>query len=237
MEFSKDFFWYGWKAGSCLPDCWCEAPRFHSMIVEPVNFWTNFSYIFFGFLVLLRYKKFANQDFKQNKDFVYLYSFALIFLGIGSGFWHMSLTFVGQWLDLFGMYLVVVFLLGYNAIKLNWLNKKSFYAFYFIVNIISGILLYYIPEFRRYLFAIFLVLTIASTIYANRVLPTKQNLKYFYAALLSLGTAYFAWNLDHHKIVCDPHGWMNGHGIWHILAGLSCYLIFKYFSIEKRPVH
>ncbi|MDA8793863.1 ceramidase [Bacteriovoracaceae bacterium] len=234
MEFTKDFFWYGWRAGTCLPDCWCEAPRFGSMIVEPVNFWTNISYVYFGFLILMRYKKFANQDFLKNKDFVYLYSLALIFLGIGSGFWHMSLTFFGQWLDLFGMYLVVVFLLGHNALKLKWLNKKGFYLFYISVNLISGVLLYYIPEFRRYLFAIFLVLTIGSTIYTNQISMVKLNLKYFYFSLGSLAIAYFAWNLDHHKVICHPHGWMNGHGIWHLLAGLSCYLIFKFFASEKK---
>ena len=108
--------WRTWKGATCLPDCWCEAARIGHWILEPVNTWTNLAFVFAGLYFIIKQSKFITNKgpLSSNSSFPLIYGFACVFVGMGSFFFHASQTFIGQWFDVFGMYLVAVFYIFYN---------------------------------------------------------------------------------------------------------------------------
>jgi tetratricopeptide (TPR) repeat protein len=118
--------WTKFTPATCLPDCWCEAPRIGSFILEPVNSWTNFIFVLLGLFLIFFDKKipYGSNFLSMNRGYSRVYGSALIFLGFGSFLFHASQTFVGQWFDVFGMYLVSAFFVGtQRAVILEKLNK------------------------------------------------------------------------------------------------------------------
>jgi hypothetical protein len=193
-------------------------------------------FVFAGIYFLFsakRWTDFSNQ-LNSLEIFPKIYGMALIFLGLGSFFYHASQTFAGQWFDVFGMYLVSVFYLGFNFFRMNWFLKKGFLWFYFLTCTILGLVIFFAPEARRWLFGMILFVTLVQTIWiqakAKRII--KQG--FLYAALASYALGQTVWLLDKSKIWCDPYGWMNGHGIWHVLTGFAAVLFYFYFKSEKE---
>lgn len=229
-------FWGNWRPASCLPDCWCEMPRFDSWLVEPANTWSNISYIIVSILVFRLIKKkdsLGSNELVNNNVYFYIYGSALFFLGLGSGFFHMSVTYFGQWCDLLGMYLVTYYFILYNFVRLKKISHKQFIWFYILSNAISGYLIYALPATRRYLFGVAIVLILITTFMANKKLTTVLEDKKLNLAIFSFLLAFGIWNLDKYKVICYPTAWINGHAIWHLICGYSAYILFKYFASES----
>lgn len=228
--------WSTWKPATCLPDCWCEAARVGAWILEPVNTWTNLVFVFAGILFFLKAKKLTTGTNPLTSDSLFpkLYGFAMIFVGLGSFFYHASQTFVGQWFDVFGMYLVSMFYISYNFYRINWLNKGRFLFFYFASCILLGLIIYYLPQTRRWLFGVSIILTFIQTIWIQKRFKSRVQSRYLAGAAIAYGVAQTVWLLDKNKIWCDPYAWMNGHGIWHILTGVAAILAYFYFASEVR---
>lgn len=228
--------WANWKEASCLPDCWCEAPRFGQWILEPVNTWTNISYFIVFALILWPLRKYEKGENALVHDRRYdrVFAFAMLTTAIGSTLFHASLTFAFQWLDVLGMYLITFFYIIYQLLSFfKNLRFKNFILIYLLINCILGFVLYYLPETRRYLFGISIFLTlILSFIYRYKSSNIFDNKQLIYA-FLSLLIAQIAWWLDKLKIVCDPYGAMTGHGIWHFLAAASSFYFYRYLKSEK----
>jgi uncharacterized membrane protein SirB2 len=227
--------WTQFRGATCLPDCWCEATRVGSWILEPVNTWTNLVFIFSGLFFLLRSEIFLQNTngLNAHTQFPKLYGFALLFVGGGSFFYHASQTFMGQWFDVFGMYLVSIFYIAYNFFRLKKFNLKQFKIFYFVTCIVLGIIIYYIPETRRWLFGVSIAFTFVQSLYVQKKLQAVINSHYLILAVGSYITAQTFWILDKNKIWCNPYAWMNGHGLWHILTGIAAIFAYLYFNSER----
>lgn len=69
---------------------------------------------------------------------------------------------------------------------------------------------------------------------ANKI--HKVNLGWFSAALATLVVAFAFSISDGQRIWCEPtnHGWFaQGHAIWHWVAALAMFMIYKHFSQDK----
>ena len=145
--------WTSWRPATCLPECWCEAGRTGSWILEPVNAWTNLFFILAGFVFFFKARSLTDKTNALNslEIFPKLYGFALVFVGLGSFFYHASQTFVGQWFDVFGMYLVSMFYISYNFYRTGLFNLNRFILFYFSSCILFGLIIIYYPDTRRWL--------------------------------------------------------------------------------------
>lgn len=217
--------WTTWKPASCLPDCWCEATRVGSLILEPVNTWSNLGFMLVGIYLMVRAKNiFAN-----------VYGLSVLLIGIGSFFFHASQTFTGQWLDLFGMYLLTNFYICYNLYRINKVNIKSFFILYVSLGVLLGLALAYLPELRRMLFGLSALFALIQIIYIKLKFKPVMNTTYLVTGILTFIAAQTVWILDKNKIWCDPYAWINGHGIWHILCAIATLLIYRYFESEKMP--
>ena len=230
--------WSKWAGASCLPQCWCEATRVGSWILEPVNSWTSLIFTLIGLYFLFSPKTFLNPNNKLGKSTLFprLYGFSLVFMGVGSFFFHASQTFVGQWFDVFGMYLITMFYICYNFLRIKWFNDRSFLIIYFASSLFLGVIIYFLPETRRWLFGATIAFTFFQSLWIQSKLKTQIKHKYLLLALGSYITAQMFWILDKEKIWCNPYAAMNGHGIWHILTGLSALLIYLYFYSEDEKL-
>jgi hypothetical protein len=205
--------WTTWRGASCLPDCWCEATRTGHTILEPVNTWTNLGFILVGLYFIVNSKNFA---LLKNIELPKFYGLAMMFVGAGSFFFHMSQTFVGQWFDVFGMYLVSVFYIVYNFYRVDKIT--------FIIAL---------PETRRWLFGVTIVIALIQSLLILKKHKPSINNKYLWSSVASYATAQAFWLLDKEKIWCSPYSWINGHGIWHIMTCVAAVLIYKYFQSER----
>lgn len=228
-------FWSSWQRASCLPDCWCEAPRLDAMVVEPANTWTNISFIIAA-IFIFRSVKSTNPTknyLSEDKRFAYLYGSSLFFLGLGSFFFHASLTFWGQWFDLLGMYFITFYFIIYNFVRTGQMQFKTFAVTYIISVACAGTLIYFVPESRRGLFAISIVVILVVNLLINNRIKAKINHKVLFATLAVFGIGISSWNLDKHKIICDPYALFNGHGVWHFCVGLAAYMVYRYYLTEE----
>lgn len=231
--------WTTWKKATCLPECWCEAARTGSWILEPVNTWTNLVFVLAGLLFIFKAQKLTTKSNQLSSLVLFprLYGFALLFVGLGSFFYHASQTFAGQWFDVFGMYLVSMFYISYNFFRIGQFQQKSFLSFYFLSCLALGLMIYFYPESRRWLFGASLAFTIIQTLWIQNRSNTTINRTYLFGAAAAYIVAQTLWLLDKNRVWCDPYGMMNGHGLWHILTGVAAVLTYFYFQSERSKAH
>jgi hypothetical protein len=227
--------WTTWKQATCLPDCWCEAARVGSWILEPVNTWTNLFFVFAGLAFMFKAQKLTTNKNKLSSLVLFprLYGFAMIFVGLGSFFYHASQTFAGQWFDVFGMYLVSMFYISYNFFRISWFDKKMFLSFYILSCLALGFIVYFYPETRRWLFGVSIVITLIQSLWIQNRFKNIINRNFLIGAAAFYIVAQTVWVLDKNRVWCDPYAWMNGHGIWHIFTGVAAVLTYLYFQSEK----
>jgi hypothetical protein len=179
-------------------------------ILEPGNFWSNLAFIIIGLIILLKLKKILHHK---------IHSFNFIFLGFGSMAFHGTQTFIGQTLDVLGMYLLItalIFQLNSPRIPIRqWISA----------NMLLLVSLIYLPEWRRW---IFIFLVIGLIIMAIKKLKWSHQLSLSVALMI---TGQILWNIDRLKIICDPSSPINGHFFWHICSALSAFL----FLLSSQP--
>ena len=166
----------------------------------------------------------------------FTYSIAVILIGVTSLYYHASLTFLGQWFDVMSMYLLAIFMLVYNLARKSNLKSSSFLLLYIGLNAIAGLIQYYYPEARRYLFAFLLVLAMVSEIFARKAFRGVQKLQWLLAAIASIALAFVIWILDIRKIICLEHSFLQGHAAWHILCALTSFFLYLYYRNEERHI-
>jgi hypothetical protein len=227
--------WAAWQPATCMPDaCFCEAigPGF---VRQPIGTWSNLAFVLVGLLILedvLRPASARSNLLAQRRTYGVVYAVAVILIGLGSWFYHASLTFVGQWFDVMGMYLLGTFMLLYCCARLRPLSSRTFALSYVLFNLAPAISLIVVPELRRYLFGLLLVATIALEVVIRRQHVAQIRTGYFIAALLIYLLAQIIWTLDLNRIVCDPNGLLQGHALWHILTATSAGLLYWYYRSE-----
>lgn len=232
-----DIRYTGWAPASCLPDdCFCEAQG-EGAITQPLNTYTNLIYVFFGMLVWgmapRRDEPTAANPLLRQRIYSLTFACGLVAIGLGSFFYHASLTFVGQWFDLFGMYLLITLILLYNLARLIPFQGRAFALTYIGVNIILGILQIILPQIRREVFAGLLVAALLVEAYLLLVKRPQVKWILFPAAIASMALGYAVWLLDNSAILCDPRSFFQGHAVWHFFTALAPFLLYLYYRSER----
>ena len=144
--------WSAWRPASCLPDaCFCEATP-DRLVRQPANAISSLLFLIPGLVILRRGRPTAVS--------AGLYGSALVLIGLGSAFYHSSLTFVGQTIDVLGMYLLATFaVLSAASRRFAW-SERLLAGVYLAGN--AGLLglLVLAPGLRRYAFALLILLAI-----------------------------------------------------------------------------
>jgi len=151
----------------------------------------------------------------------------------GSGIYHASLTFVGQFFDVFGMYLVATFLLLYALVRARKVSTPAMAPLFVLSNAALAVLLWTVPLLRRFAFALLVLAVIGVELRARAATRTIRT-SYFWSALGVLTIAFGIWVLDITRVWCAPTSYLQGHAIWHVLTAAAAGLIYMYYRSEQR---
>ena len=234
-------FWAGMQVSqSALRVEYCELNHGDRFFHQPMNTYSNLAYFFWGALILL----IARHDY-QNRDRIgqnrlekfpqlsALMGICFVYLGIGSAFFHASLTYAGQRVDMNGTYGIMVALAGIalyhvlHKIRLAGIQKIGWVvclvaiigAFYWLALLVSSALL--VP-------ALILFLNVLMVInYAQ--FRKERSFGLIILSLVLIVAAIKIRTLDVQKVNCDPYSFIQGHAIWHFLTALSSFCSYAFF--------
>jgi hypothetical protein len=236
--------WAGMEISkSALTVEYCEFNDTSKFFHQSINTYSNLVYFFFGILICLIAKQDADNQGVISKSRLsnfpalsFLTGFSFIYLSFGSAFFHASLTWVGQRVDMNGTYslsisiLLVALYSTFHKIKFSEKVKRvliiatlfliiAFYQIHLLVS--SSILL---PIF---------ILSAWILITVNYFQFSKQrSLTLALLSIISIVIALKIRTMDVQKINCDPHSFYQGHSLWHFLAGFSSFCSYAFFRFS-----
>ena len=221
--------WEGWPRATCLPDhCFCEAIA-AGPVAQPSNAWSSLTFVLAG-LLIAHWPGLAGAGGSQSRmnidpSYRQLYGYALVATGLGSYFYHASLTFAGQVADMTGMYLTITFALLYC---LSGASRFATLTAYVLGNACLMWFQVNFPDLRRYVFGM-LVLSVLWLENRRRWV----NRKWLWRGAAALGLGFVFWVLDITRSVCAPASTVQGHAVWHSLGALAGWFLFRYYWSEN----
>lgn len=238
--------WKGMKVSqSAIQVEYCEFNHPDRFFHQPINTYSNIVYFFLGLIVFqwgFRDLKSKQNSFKNSitrfPAISMLAGICLMYLGIGSAFFHASLTYTGQRVDMNGTYGITLVLIAIGLLNVFLKGKATkqvelfvtiflvllILAFYFIAPMVSSAVL--LPV--MFLILLALVLT-------NYFQHRKE--KYLILGIMAFVLLFFAIKirtLDVQKINCDPYSIWQGHAFWHLLTASSSFLTYSFFRFRRE---
>lgn len=220
--------WAGWQPATCRKQgCFCEAANSDSPIRQTANTVSSLGFVFSGMLVMAQ---------RREGRFPFVYSIILgsssVVTGVGSAFYHASLTFIGQFFDVLGMFLTAGFVLVYAWERIWTLRLKTTIGLYLLLNLCLGWIQILIPDTRRYAFAIVLVVALIFEAYYRRRKAPNIIVNKLQLGVGLLAVAYIIWILDNTHILCMETSLLQGHALWHLLGAVSVWFLYEYYASE-----
>lgn len=225
--------WAVYAPATCTATrCFCEFPRIGSLVLQPANSWSSYGYAFAGFLMIVLSQG-GNWKSRFRSEAATAFGLTAIFVGLGSVLLHATLTLWGQFFDVMGMYLTGGFMLVSALSRWRGLPPRLAIILYLALVSALVLVLYQIPDVRRWLFAAVLVAAIVIELGFARPKRAKVRVSYYFAGIATKAVAFTIWNLDQHGTLCSPESLLQGHAAWHLLGATSLWLTFLYYRSER----
>lgn len=190
-------------------------------ITQPANTWSNIGYVLVG-VYLFRLAR-------RERPALSLIGISSFIVGIGSGLFHASGTFMFEFLDLLGMFLISGLLVVYNLQRLAGLSPLATYSVYSVMTTLSliGMLIWRPAGIPIFAAQIALALTFEVLMHLRRdTVNYKEFMKFVGTFVVSFGF----WGADISGAWCNPDNhWINGHAIWHLLDAVAIYFVYTYY--------
>lgn len=209
---------------------WCELQRC-AWVVEPANTWSNLAYVAVGLALFWLARR-------SRSDHLRFFAPAAILVGVASGIYHASYTFVLQILDFLGMYVFCYLLITLNLRRLGSLAagdwRRRFWQLVLATTALTVVLDFLAVPIQGLVF-ILIVAIVATELWIRWRAPDTP-LHFFALAigLISAGAVFSV--LDVTRTWCDPtHPFLQGHALWHVLSAL-CLLAawFHYRQFDRE---
>jgi len=250
---------------------WCENDYSSMLIREPSNSWSDFSFLAVGLTILFvgisdmflmnRNNNKSHNLFIEYPSLSIINALANIFHAFGTFSNHSCRCWTGYQMDVTGMYLVILFPLGYNLIH-NYLHSyhhpnhllliqhnENKYKMNVNMAVTAMCALYLCAGFLFFLTTythvdpglIVVPLVIGILVSTLKVRANSQKFQgkfhtsLFTTAVVCLGVGYVCWLLDRHRVVCFPHSVFQLHAVWHIATAISLLCIYLYQRSENHP--
>jgi len=225
--------WAVYAPATCTATrCFCEFPRIGTLLLQPANSWWSYGCDFAGFLLMVQSQGGAWKS-RFRSEAATAFGLTAIFVGLGSVLLHATLTLWGQFFDVMGMYLTGGFMLVSALARWRGLPPRLAIILYLALVSALVLVLYQIPDVRRWLFAVVLVAAIVIELGFARPRRAKVRVSYYFAGIATKAVAFTIWNLDQHGTLCSPESLLQGHAAWHLLGATSLWLTFLYYRSER----
>lgn len=225
--------WQSWRPATCLQTgCFCEAAHTEHPIRQMANTISSLGYVFSGMLVIAQRKQASRFSFGH----ALVFGGSSIIIGVGSAFYHASLTFIGQFFDVLGMFMLATFMLVYAFERIWTLRLKTTIGLYLTINLFFGWMQFAIPDTRRYAFAIVLIIALLFEAYYRRQNAPNITANKLHLGVSLLTLAYIIWILDNTRILCAETSLLQGHALWHLLGAVSVWFLYEYYASEKQTL-
>jgi hypothetical protein len=225
--------WAAYAPATCTAThCFCEMPRIGALVLQPADSWSSYGYVFVGFLMIVLA---GSRNWASAMPPLAARTFGLtaIVVGLGSVLMHATLTLWGQFFDVLGMYLVGSFLLVRALARWRRIPDDRAILLYVLLCAVLVAVLIAMPEVRRWLFAVLLILAILVELIFARPLRPGVRVGFYLSGILAKAVAFTIWILDQQGVVCAPHSLWQGHAVWHLLGATSLWLSFSYYRSER----
>ncbi len=203
-------------------------------ITQPANTWSNLAYIVVGvWLVRLA--------LREDQRGLAAIGVIEIIIGLGSFFFHMSSTHLGEVVDVGAMYMLSGFALVTNLSRYRSRTGRplsgSFCVGLYVVLVVVSItaIAVFKGEVGVWLFAIQAVVAGHLEMRMYRRLGPEPSYRAVQKLLLVFGLAWAFWWVDILGVFCDPDNhWLQGHAAWHVLNSAVFYFLYRFYAQVHR---
>jgi hypothetical protein len=228
--------WAGWVPDPCRTrDCFCETFQ-DRLVLQPLVAYSNLAYVLVGGLVLASRPSVsgAGNRLRAQPAYASLYGLMTLGIGVGSFFYHASLTRVGEWFDLMGMYALTGFLVLYNLTRLRALTGKAFGALYLTLLTVLGLGLVLANAWQQVYMA---ALVLAALVLEGLVLAQRRphvRWPYLLGGVACFGLGALFWVNSAPGGWCGRLGPIPPHTVWHLLSAVAAGSLFLYYRSEVQ---
>jgi hypothetical protein len=211
-----------------LTGCFCEAPL-DTVPKQVFDSFSSLAFVFLGIWSLLATREPVRGT--RERQLKPLFGAIFIFIGASSFFYHSTLSFFGQFLDIFSMYAFGILLAIGALYRAGKLSGTWSVLLFVILSVVFGIVQFEFPDARRILFAGLLLpgIVLELTPFITGVSPRSPKVRFIYIGVGTLVVAYVVWLLDQTPLFCNPSSPVQGHAIWHVLTAIAAFLIIAHY--------
>ncbi len=226
--------WVGASALAARPatctavGCFCEAP-IGAFPVQVANSFSSLGFVFLGFWALVAGRRPAVGT--PERRLVPMFGVVLIFIGASSFIYHSTLSFFGQFLDIFSMYTFGILLALGALYRSGRLGGRTALALFVTLSLTLAVVQYLVPDARRVLFALLLLpgIVLELTPFVTGHGPRSPRVRFIYVGVATMIVAYVIWTLDQTTFFCSAHSLIQGHAIWHLLGAVAAVMIVAHY--------
>ena len=238
--------WTGMKVSqSAITVEYCEFNHPERLFHQPINTYSNLIYFFYGLVIFqlalkdLKFIGVKRVNSVRNAPFLSILLAAnFIYLSFGSAFFHSSLTWIGQRVDMNATYGLTLSLICIGMVQV--IAKKELSKQIQIATVLGMLLLIvgFLPLALQISSAILLpALFLALLLLGIGNYVQYRSLRSPLLLILSfvlLAVAIQVRTMDVAKINCDPLSIWQGHALWHFLTATSSLCMYFYFRRVKK---
>ncbi|MEP6481560.1 MAG: ceramidase domain-containing protein [Rhodoglobus sp.] len=217
------------RAATCTKTgCFCEAPL-ASIPKQLADSFSSLAFVFLGVWTLLATRGPAVGT--PERRLTPLFGIVFVFIGASSFFYHSTLSFFGQFLDIFSMYAFGILLAIGALYRARKLRGAPAIMIFVALSAIFAVVQYLLPDARRVLFAALLLpgIILELTPFITGFSPRSPRVRFIYWGVGTLVVAYVIWLLDQNPAFCDSGSLLQGHAVWHVLTAISAFLIVAHY--------
>lgn len=234
--------WFGDERDGIMAFCEHAGDGY---IKQPANSVSNLAFSLAG--IFIAWHTYRSRHHFPNRmtsaiHYPLLMSGSLIILGAGSFAMHATNTALGGFLDLLGMFMVACFMSTYAMARwYGWSDVVFIAVFVLMVSIGSYIKLnaehYQLLSLSAssFYFAVHLLLAAIFELMLHYIRKTEIKVWLGWTGIFILLLAFAIWNLSRtqESLLCDPHLWLQGHAVWHVLNAVGACFVFLFYRSEK----
>ncbi len=214
--------WQQFVRSPCFPDCSCEYMQVDSWINQPIAFWSSLAYLIPIY--------FLNKNLKEKTETTKLWNLCLMILTLSSMFCHASFIRLSVAMDFASIGIIMGFFPLMYFFKHQ--NRRLVFILFFIAQTLVYFTLGKWPKIACSIVIYLLALYEVLQTHGNKFLKARS----LQLSLLILSGSFLLFLLDDQKVIlCDPHGWVHGHTLWHFGTAWSAYFFARWRFIDERP--